>query len=296
MAKTETIDIDTELQDSFSKAFEQRDRFVLSVLQGHKNEPSDRQKYNLRGQSLFKYLAPLWRELTTEEKSTWATAGAASNISNWQLFISDNAARIKNGLILDVPPSPIWQVRTGFLSIQSPATELKLIQEHPLDYWISRKMRGKPWKQELVKIQERITLPIDLQLSYKSDLTTVGGEQIAKYSVILWYSYQGVDHFDEYSIEINAEQDWTVDNISTPSSVVGHLIGYFLVIHIKGYTGEVLFDNIKAIHTEQNWARDPRCDDIGKIFTKAFAIVKPFWIPEILPSGASYNTVFPPAL
>jgi hypothetical protein len=306
MAKTQTIEVPDELKNLEQKAIERRDRFFLGVAQGHKREPSKAQKRLLkrpavvnspmegRG-SLFRYLAPFWRNLTPEQKALWSAAAPFSSLTNWQLFISDNAARIRNSLTLEVPPSELWQVRTGYFNIESPATELILKQEHPVEYYVTQKITGTPWKSELVRIVENFSLPLELQFRYKSDLTAEGPTQRARYYAEVWTSYQGEDVMHVVEVPIEPVSDWTLGTASI-SGLRGIIIGYTLYIEIVGYRGTLLFDNIRALHSGSNWARDPRCDDITKIFTKGFAIVPPFWIPVSLPTGASFSTVFPPAL
>lgn len=306
MARTERIDTPDELKNLQRKAHEQRDRYFLGVVQAHRREPSKAQKRLLkrpavinspqegRG-SLFRYLSPLWRQLTTMQKAVWSEAAQYSNINNWQLFISDNAARIRNSLTLSVPPSELWQVRTGYFNIESPATELILKQEHPQEYWVTQKIAGASWKYELVNLVEVFGFPLDLEFRYKSNLTPVGGTQKARYYARVWSSYQGVDRYTDCEVTLNPSTDWTLGTASI-SNVIGHVIGYTLYLEIVGYQGTLLFDNIRAVHGGTNWARDPRCDDISKEFKKAFAIVPPFWIPVSLPTGASFSTVFPPAL
>jgi hypothetical protein len=306
MAKTQFIEIPDELKNLEAKALERRDRFILGVAQGHKREPSKAQKRLLRRASvvnspqegrgsLFKYLSPLWGNLTDEQKNAWADASNFSDLTNWQLFISDNAARIRNDLTLEVPPSELWQVRAGHIVIDSPADEIILKQEHPLDYWVAQKIPGKPWKYELVLINETFSLPLNLAIRYKSDLTAEGGNQIARYKATVWSSYQGVNLETDYSINFNPSTDWTLDSLSI-SGLRGIIVGYTLFLEISGYRGELLFDNIRAEHGGTNWARDPRCDDINRKFKNAFSVVPPFWVPVSLPSGSSFQSDYPPAL
>lgn len=179
-----------------------------------------------------------------------------------------------------------------------------------------------------MRIVENFSLPLELQIRYKSDLVPAGGtsEYIppagnacdfelleytvsetfdfdfsvgaggsARYYAEVWTSYQGEDVMHVVEVPIDPSTDWTLDTASI-SGLRGIIIGYTLYIEIVGYRGTLLFDNIRALHSGSNWARDPRCDDITKIFTKGFAIVPPFWIPVSLPTGASFSTVFPPAL
>lgn len=306
MAKTQSLNISDELKNLYNASLERRDRFILGVVQGHRHEPSKRQKRLLkrpavvnspqegRG-SLFRFLSPLWQQLTTEQKDVWSTAGGVMGLTNWQTFISDNAARIRNSLTLSVPPSALWQVRTGYIKIEAPASDILLKQEHPLDYWVARKVVGQSWKRELVLIRETFSFPIELEIRYKSDLTAEGATQVARYFVRIWTSYQGQDIFTDFAIDFNPDTDWTFDSV-TATGLRGIIIGYTLYIEISGYRGELFFDNIRAVHSGMNWARDPRCDDISKEFTKAFAVVPPFWVAESLPSGASFSSQFPPAL
>jgi hypothetical protein len=305
MARTSTITVPDELRNLQAKAIEQRDRFVLGVAQGHKREPSKAQKRLLkrpavvnspqegRG-SLFRFLSPYWRGLNGTQKAIWSSAALFSNLTNWQLFISDNAARIRNSVTFPATPSDIWQVRTGRILIESPATEIILKQEHPQSYQVAEKIPSTPWKQQIVTLTEVFSLPLEIAISYKANLTPVGDEQIARYRAAVWTSYQGQDILTPLDINFDPSTDWTQDSIST-SGLRGILIGYTLYLEISGYTGELLFDNIVAMHSGTNWARDPRCDNISKQFEKSFASVPPFWIPVSLPTGSSFVTVFPPA-
>lgn len=306
MARVESIETPDELKNLYNSALEKRDRFFLGVVQGHKRLPSKAQKKLLsrpsvvnspiegRG-SLFRYLSPLWRGLTPTQKNVWKQASAFSSLTNWQLFISDNAARIRNSLTLEVPPSDLWQVRAGRLLIESPASEIILKQEHPLDYFVAQKVVGQSWKKELVLIQEIFSFPLTLEIRYKSDLSSTGPTQSVRYYAKVWSSYQGEDIFTDFSIDLDPSTDWEKKTLEI-SKPRGIIIGYTLFLEIVGYTGELLFDNIRAIHGGTNWARDPRCDKIEETFSKGFALVPPFWIPVSLPSGASFQSNYPPAL
>lgn len=328
MARTSSIETPDELKTLQRLAHEQRDRYILGVVQAHKRLPSKIKKKDFANQSLFKLLAPYWRELTETEKDVWREAGVYSGISGWQLFISDNAARLKNDLELSVPPSDLWQVRAGRFVIQSPATEIILKQEHPQSYLILQKIVGTPWKKEMVTLTENFSLPLQLTIRYKSNLVPVsngiptgdevnfalheyieptgdevnfalinygGGNSRARYYAKVWTSYQGKDIYTDFNVELSENTDWTIGTITT-SGLRGILIGYTLYFEIVGYTGELLFDNIRAVHGGTNWALDPRCDQINKQFTKSFALVPPFWVPVSLPEGAQFYSIFPPAI
>jgi hypothetical protein len=328
MARTQFVDIPDELRNLAQSAHERRDRFILGVVQGHKRLPPRLQKKLIREKSLFGYLATFWRALTPEQKNVWREAAQYSGITNWQLFISDNAARIRHDLPLSEPPSDLWQVRAGHIILQGEADEILLKQEHPLDYWVTEKVPGQSWKQQLVLLKEIFSFPLTLQIRYKSDLIpttsslsydpplgdaadfslstyTPPNENIdfsfssggarARYMARIWTSYQGKDTYTDYSINFAPSADWTLETL-TIQRPRGIVVGYTLFLDVLGYQGELLFDNIRATHGGTNWARDPRCDDISKEFKGVFAVVPPFWIPVTLPAGASFASVYPPAL
>lgn len=310
MAKVRGIYIPDELRPSYNRNLQQRDRYFQGVVQGQRRILSRREVRELRRPariaspmvgrgSLFKFLSPYWRNLTSQQKQIWGQAAQHSSLNGWQLFISDNAARIREDLNFPLPPSEKWQVRTGALKIEAPSDGIILKQEHPLDYFVARKVAGRPWKLEPVLIKESFSLPLTLEISYKSNLTinpnyneNSQGKRRARYLAEIWTSYQGQDEYAEIEIPFQQQTDWTRasgDNLK----IRGHIISYNLKLEIVGFYGEVLFDNIRAIHSGQNWARDPRCDDITKEFTKGLALVPPFWIPLLLPNGSTFSTVYP---
>jgi hypothetical protein len=223
----------------------------------------------------------------------WKAAGAVSNISGWQLFISDSAQRIRNDMVIGNDPSLLWQVRIGYISIESPADKIVLRQIHPRNYWDVRKKRGQPWKKELVPIVEQFSLPIDLQVRYKADLTPTGPTQECRFYANVWSSYQGMDYENKQGIDLNPDTDWVYEEAEV-GGIRGIILGYDLWITIRGYTGTIMFDNLRAIHGGTNWVRDRRMDAMQTVFEKQFAIVQPYWESIEQPIGAIYGSVFEP--
>src|SRR5690606_18325365 len=222
MARTSTMQTPDELKNLARKAVQQRDRFILGVAQSQRRELSRAKKRELRRTaiinspmqgrgSLFKYLSPYWRALTDEQKQVWRDAAVYSNLTGWTLFISDNAARIRNSLTFPVPPSELWQVRAGRLVIEAPASEIILQQIHPQKYLVAQKIPGTPWKQRMVEVSETFGFPLTLAIRYKSDLTPEGGTQIARYYARVWTSYQGEDIYHDFEIPFEASTDWTYE-------------------------------------------------------------------------------------
>jgi len=305
MARAQFQDIPDELKLAARRSRQNRDRFILGVSQSQRREPSKAQKRLLRRPavvnspmqgrgSLFRFLSPYWKNLSGAQKAYWTGAAPFSSLTNWQLFISDNSARIRNSVSFPGTPSEVWQVRTGKITIAAPAAEILLKQEHPQSYIVAQKIAGTPWKKEIVEITEVFSLPLEIGLSYKSALSASGGTQRARLYADVLYSYQGIDYHREISVPITPSTDWT-EAAATLSSVRGIILGYTLYLDIYGYTGTLLFDNIQATHGGTNWVRDPRCDNISQTFAGAFALVPPFWQPVSLPLGSSFSSVFPPS-
>jgi hypothetical protein len=306
MARVQSVDFPDELRDLYNKTYEKRDRFILGVVQSHKHLLSRTQKNLLRRTaivnspqqgrgSLFKYLSPFWRSLTNEAKNNWRERAVFSHWTNWQLFISDSAARIRNDISFPVLPKEETQVHAGIISISPPDSKVIIEQEHPQDYYISSRIRGGKGKREVVHVRETFSLPLSFTISYSSDLSAVGSFQEFRIFARIWHSYQGEDLYTDLDLQVSSSSDW-VRVSSSISKIKGILISYSLIIHIEGYTGEVFFDNIKIVHSGTNWARDKICKEINKNFIKGFAVVLPNWRAAAIGEHSVFFSDFPPSL
>jgi len=101
------------------------------------------QKIKLAGRSLFSIIADVWRGLSTVTKGLWSTAADEVGLSGWQLFVSDYAARLANGLEGVTTPSTLHQARFGNLHIESPANEAKISQLHRVVIMLNKKLPVK---------------------------------------------------------------------------------------------------------------------------------------------------------
>lgn len=295
MAKTQTIEIFPALENDYDRAIQRRDRYILGAVQGQKRPMSRRKRRAFARQTLFEFLAPLWNALTTEEKTTWNNAGVVTQNSGWQLFVSDNAQRLKNDLPLEVPPHMLWQVRTGHIVINSPGDGILLRQQHPLDYWEVVPIRGKRWKSELIQIKEDFSLPLQIGIRVKTNLTATGSEQRARFYAHVVTSYQGKNRDYFLSLDFDPVADWTFLEDSL-SGVIGYFVRYDVYIDIFGYTGTCTFDNLIISHSGTNWARDKKCNFVQRTFSGAWSVTFPYWEKIYFPAGVSLDTVYPPAL
>ena len=292
MAKTTFIDIAPELENSFWSGLQSGDRFTYSRVRRKVVFFSTRRKKNLSERSLLPQIAALWNALTDEQKEAWSSAGAQCQLNGYRLFVQDTALRIKNELPATATPSLLHQSHVGGIFINSPATEIKLIQQHPHFYYVSQKVYGKKGMFQPIKINEDFALPLSISLNYKSNLSSLSGGSYARFYAHVWHSYQGLDRDTYLQIDLDLVADWKNATIEL-TSVLGYIVRYNLYFDLHDVEGYVYFDNVKAEHSGQNWVRDPFCKDINQGFTRAFYQVPKHWAGVIVPDGSYFETIYP---
>jgi hypothetical protein len=307
MAKTTYVDILPELEEAYFTGVQSSDRFVFSRIIKKTTLLSVKKKNGLTLRSLLPQIAEIWNGLSESEKQAWSDAAAEMGLNGYRLFVQDQSLRIKNDLPGVATPSLLHQSLVGQLHIESPASELKIVQIHPRFYWILRKVTGKKGMYEPVLITEDLALDFKISFNYKSDLTEVSSPSFAKFYARFWHSYQGADQYSDFLIPIDYISDWkkTEATISlfgvgpfgdttfgTESELLGYYIRYDLYFHLKGLTGDLYIDNIKVEHSGQNWARDPYCKNINQGFTRAFYQIPKHWAGVIVPNGTWYESIY----
>lgn len=324
MAKTAYVDILPEFEEAFFTIFKSSDRFMFSRIVRKQVFYTRKSVEGLTAKSLLPQIAALWNGFSEYEKQAWEDAaniekgilnppvltdnttfygvaifGAAiygvhiteARVNGWRLFVQDQSYRIKNGMSGVATPSLLHQSLVGNLKIESPATELQIIQVHPHFYWISRKVTGKKAMYEPVLITEDFAFPVTISLNYKSDLAPANGENFAKFYATFWYSYQGADQYVNLEIPLDYSAVWK-NAFATLTTLPGYVIGYDLYFWLKGLQGDLYFDNVKVEHSGQNWVRDPFCQDVNQGFTRAFYQIPKHWAAVILPPGAIYDSIY----
>jgi len=291
MAKTAYIEISPELEEEFYKNIQPGDRFTFARVARKNLLLSKNRKIELAGRSLFSIIGEAWGTLTTEQKTAWSTAADLVNLTGWQLFIQDYAARLANGIAGIATPSLFHQSWVGQIHIESPATEAKITQLHPRNYYVQQKVVGKKSMYSPVLITEDVALPFTLSLNYKSNLAAEGVDPYAILYARFWYSYQGVNLYQNLEIPLDLVADWKNAD-AVLSSLVSYVVGYDLYIHIHDLRGDLYFDNIKAEHSGQNWVRDPFCKDIDKNFSRNFYQVPENWAAVISSEGVDFDSIY----
>jgi len=199
------------------------------------------------------------------------------------------------------------------LHVEAPASNIKIVQLHPRSYWISQKVSGKKGMYQPVLVTEDFALPLTISLNYRAELTSAGASPSARFYAKVWYSYQGVDHFEYLELPLDLSCDWktasaflSVEQFSNFGigtygvslfgfddwPVLGYIVGYDLYFELVDVRGDLYIDNVKAEHSAQNWVRDTYCNDIDQGFTRAFYQIPKHWAVVDVPDGAWYNSIY----
>ena len=289
MAFVSYVDINPADEKKFFSGLTPDSRYLYSKVKKKTGLFSAKKKKALTLRSMLPTIAELWADLTTEQKTAWTTAGAYVPLNGWRAFVAEQSIRLKLGLSVPGAPSIYHNSWYGHLAIGGAATQIKIAQYHPAGYYIHRKVAGLKKVYAPVFVEEAVSLPLQIGMSYRADLTPTGPTQYAKFYAVVLSSYQGVDR--ENVVEINFINDGAWRTVTaTLSSALGYVFGYTLYIHIFGYTGDLYFDQIKAIHGAVNWARDKNCYDINVAFTNQFYQIPKHWVAIELPQGAVYDS------
>lgn len=291
MSKTGYILLDSAEQEKYFNVLRSGDRFISSRVNRKVALMSQRRKKGVSQKSLLPICSSVWNAYSDAQKLAWKTAGGFCNLSNWKAFVRDKCYRVVNDLAGEASPNNFHQGLVGELRIEAPADELKIFQPHPYQYYISQKVTGTKSMRSPVLVTERLVLPLQIGLSYKSDLIKTESDGFAKFYAIVRRLYQGNNLDQVLEIDLDLSADWQTVT-ATLASLLGQYTSYILYFHLYHLTGTLLVDNIKAIHSSQNWVRDPSCQDIHQDFTLAFYQVPAHWSAEILPDGSFFESVY----
>lgn len=289
MANVAFVDINPADEEQFFKGLNPQSQFLYSRMRKKTTLFSAKKTHAISARSLLPAISALWSALSPTEKALWTTTGAYSGLNGWRSFVAEQSIRMKLGLSVPNTPVTSHQAWVGHLFIGGSAEQIQIAQYHPSSYWVRHKVTGKKGLYAPVLVSETMSLPLQIGISYKANLTSVGGSQYIKYYAVVRSSYQGVDR--ENVVEINCTNDnaWHIAT-ATLSETLGYIIGYTLYIHIFGYTGDFFFDNVKAIHGAVNWVRDKNCSNIKATFSNQYYQIPNHWVALEIPSGAVYDS------
>jgi hypothetical protein len=281
-------DINEADADKFYSSLTPDSKFLYSKVKKKNIFFSKKRIKNISARSLLPTISDLWAGLSSTDKAFFNSLSTYSGMTGWRLFVSEMSIRLKLSLSVPFLPHTSHQGWVGRLTIGGSARQIKIAQFHPATYYIKKKVVGSKGLYRPVLITENMSLPLDIGISYKCNLSASGTSQIARFYAVVVSSYQAREIENVVEIPFTNDNTWHIATASL-DKIKGYFVSYTLYIHIFGYTGDVFFDNVKAIHGGTNWARDRNCSNIKASFSNQWYQVPKNWVALEIPSGAVYD-------
>jgi signal peptidase I len=291
MVKVSTVNVPLEWQALWDKIVRALDRRTNSSLAFNGRIIPEKKKKDVPARSLLPQISVLWNNLTELQRQAWKDAGAVSGYNGWNLFVQDTAYRTMYGYEGLATPSELHQYKVGKILVGAPGDKIIITQEHPYKYYKMHKIRGSKSLYSPVPIYEKLALPLEIGISYKSDLINTSPNYKARFYANVVSHYQGRNIETPLEINFDLQSDWGTAT-ATIAEVVGVAYYYDLHIELDYIRGELLFDNVQANHSGSNFARDGRCNDINNELTKINYMIQKSWGAEYAPVGADYASVY----
>lgn len=293
MARITTLNIPVDLQEKYERIMAALERFFFPRVARKPRLLTRRRKALLIRATYMFYASDLWRQKSAAEKLAWREAAAKMGLNGWQLYLQDKVYRLENYIPGDATPSIYHQFKVGHIKIEGPASSILITQKHPYTFWILEKVPRRKKQYRYTKITERLTFPLKIALSRKTNLTAVGASPYCYLIAKVTHYHSGRLFYTMYAIDIPLVSDWGYQEkiIEAPGGYIGT---YELQIRLNDVRGEMWFDDIIAEHDDTNFARDPYCNEITREFFDEWFRVARNWEPTIVPAGALYESIYPP--
>lgn len=292
MALVSYVNPTPDLKDRFDRAFTPVYKTKHSSLRWNGRLIPPRKKSSISTRSLLPQIRDTWASLSTEQKQAWKDAAAAASYNAWNAFVQDQSYRLKNDIPGIATPSIYHTYKVGRINVANAGTNFRLEQLHPVQYFKMAKVRGTKTQRVPVSIVEQLLLPLEIALSYRTQLTAAGANPYAKFYAEVTRSYQGLDLVDTVEIDIPLSSSWARES-ATLSDVVGTARWYALYIELNDVTGFIEFDLIKSQHTGTNFARDFRCTNISSGFSDYNYQLPASWAADTPAAGVTFGSVYP---
>lgn len=291
MARVSYLNFPPGYEELWRRVLQPGDRFQFSRVRARDIFLSRAKIKGITQRSQMVELKPIWAGFSGPEQAAWSAAGAESGLTGWKQFLVDTCERRKAGHTGYATPSTLYQAEVGRISVQTPASGLRIEQPHPSSYYVRRKVPGTQSQYQPVLVYEPFSVPLTIAISWKTALVAHGDNPRARFFVRVYSTYQGRDIDTDFGIEFGLTDDWQRDS-ATLTKLVGLVRGYSAFIEVVDARGDVYFDNIRLIHDSQNWARDPACNSVSTSFTRAFYQVPKNWAPVNASNGTDYGSYY----
>jgi len=266
-----------------------RQKYGSVAKKGHLLTP--KAKLVVAQRSLLPEITLLWQGLSSSERLAWSHAAQQNGQTGWRLFVQDTSYRLKYGLSGIATPNYYHQFKVAHVDIAAPASGVHLVQYHPASYYKRRKVPGTKSQYEEVEVREKLTLPLTVGVSYRTNLTAVAQNAKIEVYATITSSYQGRTIESEARIALPLSSDWARAT-TIVAEVLGTVRSYNLFVRADGCRGWFEFDNVLCYHSGANYARDARCGDVNNTLTNTNYQIEKSWEEILLPDGAAYDSIY----
>ncbi|MDD5147729.1 MAG: hypothetical protein PHV63_04265 [Candidatus Daviesbacteria bacterium] len=253
------ITIPAGLEIYYNKTLKMYDfSFFCSIGKNPRFMTRDRY-YTLKEISYLFTISKSWGEFTQPQKQAWLDAGNVPGMNGYNLFVQDQAYRIKNLLGGFATPSLFHQYLVGHINLAGSATAVILRQTK----------------------NQKPTFPLIFQLSRKSNLASAGGNPYAKLILQINRYYGGQNITDENVIDIPLVSGWATQTLSVPLPL-GVPANWELSLELNDVSGDLWFDNVWVTYNGVINNNDPDCDEVNLS-----------WEQVLMPVGSTVESVYP---
>ena len=177
-------------------------------------------------------------------------------------------------------PDVLWSGLCSRFYVDASSRTVEWQQHHPQNYTIRKLMGGGGKVYRNYDIEEVVTLPLQVALSYCCTMETAGTSPRIEAVVQLDYDNNGTTATAEYTREIGLQANWQRIAIDIPDAP-GVVSGYRIGLRFTDTIAMLLIDRLRCYHTGANWAIDPECEDMQFDLAETYKnVLKPWGSPD----------------
>ena len=281
-----------ELKVLARQVFKQQDKCTHPHITDKLHSVSWARKKELEARSFIPQVGKAWRGLSQGSKDYWEALSNMVGLSGYQAFVQENVARLERGLGIQEDPNLYHQGLVGRVVVSAPASEVVLKQSHQGNNWYTRKVVGSKNQLELYQLEEGPGGEAVLSVNSSTALEGVGGEPYCRLRACVHFKVDGDEYDYDFVLNLPLVGEWANHMLEFEFPSPGTLY-YNLFIELHDVRGQLLLDNLIFSYNGTAWARDPRFDEMERVFTGGLSAAKRHWEPITLPAGASFGSVYP---
>lgn len=200
-----------------------------------------------------------WSNFSDSQKQDWQNAGNVCGLNGYNLFVQDQAYRIKNLIDDFATPSLFHQFLVGHINLTGNTNSLIIKQTGSV----------------------APNFPLTFQLSRKSNLTSLGSNSYAKLVLKVNRIYNNQNFTDENSIDIPLSDSWAIQTLGVELPL-GIPQSWELSLELNNVAGDLWFDNIWVFYNGVINNNDSKCEAIDNS-----------WDQVLIPDEAIIESIYP---